>query len=104
MLYQHSYLGYGLMRARRHVHNLVGFMWQFAKDEGNALVEFEEVANPCLARGTKRVVELEGLGEKVNVTMVGADVGSFEGCNRIIELVMAKDSYAPFSFSLLCRR
>ncbi|KAG8706480.1 Guanosine-diphosphatase [Ceratobasidium sp. 394] len=27
-LYQHSYLGYGLMRARRSVHNLVGFMWE----------------------------------------------------------------------------
>ena len=26
VLYQHSYLGYGLMRARRHVHRLVDFM------------------------------------------------------------------------------
>ncbi len=26
VLYQHSYLGYGLMRARRHVHQLVEFM------------------------------------------------------------------------------
>jgi guanosine-diphosphatase len=26
VLYQHSYLGYGLMHARRHVHSLVDFM------------------------------------------------------------------------------
>ncbi|KZT60644.1 nucleoside phosphatase GDA1/CD39 [Calocera cornea HHB12733] len=90
-LYQHSYLGYGLMQARRHVHNLVGFMWDFGKDGGRGLAELEEVGNPCLARGTRRIVELE-VAERTNVTMLGADVGSFEGCNRIVELVMAKDA------------
>ncbi|KZO92638.1 nucleoside phosphatase GDA1/CD39 [Calocera viscosa TUFC12733] len=90
-LYQHSYLGYGLMQARRHVHNLVGFMWDFGKDGGRGLAELEEVGNPCLSKGTRRIVELE-VDERTNVTMLGADVGSFEGCNRIVELVMAKDA------------
>ena len=41
------------------------------------------------------IVELEDerLGGKWNVTMVGEDVGSFDACNRVIELVMAKDAY-----------
>ncbi|EJU03274.1 hypothetical protein DACRYDRAFT_115478 [Dacryopinax primogenitus] len=103
-LYQHSYLGYGTMQARRHVHNLVGFMWDFAKEGGRGLHEFELVGNPCLARGTQKLVELE-LNDKVNVTMLGADVGSFEGCNRVVELVMAKDAYVfIFTFAIVSNR
>lgn len=101
VLYQHSYLGYGLMHARKSVHRLVDFMkWSGDGDD--------EVANPCLARGTRRVVVVEdGRGDegegaeaaakKRNVTMVGADVGSFEACNRVVELIMAKDAYVVLS-------
>ncbi|KAI8978738.1 nucleoside phosphatase family-domain-containing protein [Trametes punicea] len=91
VLYQHSYLGYGLMRARESVHKVVEFMSSvLGKSHGKDAT----VANPCLAKGTTRRVEIEDgrLGEKWNVTMVGEDVGSFEGCNRVVELVMAKDS------------
>ena len=88
-LYQHSYLGYGLMHARRSVHRLVDFMhWPGVDAE-------HEVANPCLARGTKREVEIEDQRDETGtrkVTMVGADVGSFEACNRVVELVMAKNA------------
>lgn len=103
-LYQHSYLGYGLMRARRSVHNLVGFMWDFRLDghhatpgsigSGNDDAE-PEIPNPCLSQGTKRKVKLDGgkWSDGFNATMSGADVGSFENCNRVVELVMAKDAY-----------
>ncbi|CAL1712323.1 unnamed protein product [Somion occarium] len=65
LLYQHSYLGYGLMKARESVH-----------------------------RGTIREVTIEDAirGDSRNVTMVGEDIGGFESCNRVIELVMAKDA------------
>jgi guanosine-diphosphatase len=46
-------------------------------------------------------VEVERLGTKRNVTMAGEDVGSFEACNRVVELVMAKDALCevkPCSF------
>jgi len=61
------------------------------------------IGNPCLAKGTKRVVEVENeaTGMKRNVTMIGEDIGSFEACNRVVELVMAKDSICevkPCSF------
>jgi guanosine-diphosphatase len=92
-LYQHSYLGYGLMRARRNVHNLVAFTWSFGRDvDWDDFSETTQVANPCLSRGTTRRVELDPPGRKaVNVTMHGA-MGGFEACNRVIELVMAKDA------------
>ena len=92
VLYQHSYLGYGLMRARASVHRLVEFMASFGED----LPEGHEIVNPCLSRGTRRRVEVDiGRGDntvKRNYTMVGADVGGFEACNRVVELVMAKDA------------
>ena len=94
-LYQHSYLGYGLMRARRSVHNLVAFTWSFSQGANinwDDLSENERVANPCLSRGTTHRVELDPPGRRpVNVTMHGATGGS-DACNRVIELVMAKDA------------
>ena len=94
VLYQHSYLGFGLMHARKSVHRLVDFMASHrtsAAGDGNY-----EIANPCLARGTRRTVEVEVGGPdsatKKNVTMFGGDVGSFEACNRVVQLVMVKDA------------
>ena len=37
-------------------------------------------------------IEDERLGGKFNVTMVGEEVGDFDSCNRVVELVMAKDA------------
>ena len=90
VLYQHSYLGYGLMRARKSVHRLVDFMAVAHTDTAPV-----EIGNPCLAQGTKRVVQVDGDGSSLdkNVTMIGGDIGSFEACNRIMQLVMAKDTY-----------
>lgn len=97
VLYQHSYLGYGLMRARKSVHRLVGFM-----DSIRANGAGKEIGNPCLSRGTSRVIELEDSdGKAKNVTMVGEEVGGFEACNRVMQLVMAKDAICevkPCSF------
>ncbi|KAK0446889.1 nucleoside phosphatase family-domain-containing protein [Armillaria borealis] len=89
VLYQHSYLGYGLMRARRHVHQLVEFM---------STIRPATIANPCLARGTTKDVEIDGRG----LTMYGEEIGSYEACNRIVELVLAKDAVCelkPCSFN-----
>ncbi|ORX33804.1 nucleoside phosphatase family-domain-containing protein [Kockovaella imperatae] len=103
-LYQHSYLGYGLMRARRSVHNLVAFTWSFGHSnlDWDTLSENEQVPNPCLSRGTTRRVELDPPGRTaVNVTMHGSN-GGFDACNRVVELVMAKDDVCevkPCSFA-----
>ncbi|EJD50562.1 hypothetical protein AURDEDRAFT_112180 [Auricularia subglabra TFB-10046 SS5] len=103
-LYQHSYLGYGLMSARKSVHRLVEFMHtlNFAPDETEQ--NMQVIHNPCLASGTQRVIEVEigRQGDKRNVTMDGADIGSFSACRRVIELVMAKNAVCqvkPCSFN-----
>ncbi|KIY65112.1 hypothetical protein CYLTODRAFT_424636 [Cylindrobasidium torrendii FP15055 ss-10] len=91
VLYQHSYLGYGLMRARRSVHQLVEFM-NSIKTSTSPMI-----SNPCLAKGTTKSIEVDGR----ELSMAGGDVGSFDACNRIVQLVMAKDSVCelkPCSF------
>ncbi|KAF8342445.1 nucleoside phosphatase family-domain-containing protein [Amanita rubescens] len=96
VLYQHSYLDYGLMRARVHVHRLVDFI---SSVRTNGKEVGEVVGNPCLAKGTRKTVQIED--EKRNVTMSGEDVGSFDGCNRLMQLVLAKDAICelkPCSF------
>jgi guanosine-diphosphatase len=93
-LYQHSYLGYGLMRARRSVHNLVAFSWSFLQSDvaWDDLTAEVEVNNPCLSKGMDRRVVLDPAGRKaVNVTMTGKE-SSFESCKRVVELVLAKDA------------
>jgi len=97
VLYQHSYLGYGLMRARRHVHQLVDFMASIRSAGEKAHLDEdgkEVMSNPCLSRGMKREIEVEDpkRGGKRNVTMDGGEVGGFEACRRVMELVMAKDA------------
>ncbi|RDB14812.1 putative guanosine-diphosphatase [Hypsizygus marmoreus] len=102
LLYQHSYLGYGLMSARQHVHQLVDFMASIRMqgDPKDGAV----VGNPCIAKGVQRMIEIEDERSNIkrNVTMDGEEIGSFEACNRVIELVMAKDAICevkPCSFN-----
>ena len=91
ILYQHSYLGYGLMRARKSVHRLIDFLASLRTGAN----PHAPVGNPCLAKGMQRVVEVEDerSGIKKNVTMIGEEIGSFEACDRVMQLVMAKDAY-----------
>lgn len=93
VLYQHSYLGYGLMQARLHVHRLVDFVATLHTPTTKEK-ELGIVGNPCLARGTQRIVEVTNEKTLVarNVTMDGEEIGSFEACDRIVQLVLAKDS------------
>jgi len=110
VLYQHSYLGYGLKSARESVHRVVEFMDGLRRarvdeeDEEDELPRLPKVPNPCLARMTTKEVDVpQGEGkDKVKVLMSGEDVGNFEACNRILELVMAKDAVCevkPCSFN-----
>ncbi|KAE9398324.1 hypothetical protein BT96DRAFT_822138 [Gymnopus androsaceus JB14] len=105
VLYQHSYLGYGLMEARAHVHSLVDFMASLRNPGAGAVDTVPAtIGSPCLARGTKRNVDIKD--ERTNTTktvvMDGEQIGSFDACNRVVELVMAKDSICelkPCSFN-----
>lgn len=99
LLYQHSYLGYGLKSARGSVHRLVEFMDSVRKPHADIDEEhMSRIPSPCLAQGTTKEVEIPRVnGEKKLVLMAGEDIGSFDACKRVLELVMAKDAYV-----LLC--
>ncbi|KAH7925558.1 hypothetical protein BV22DRAFT_1033828 [Leucogyrophana mollusca] len=103
VLYQHSYLGYGLKSARESVHRVVDFMASLRTSRTAGASSTAPVPNPCIAQGTEKVMEISELGTDVkrSVKMVGEDVGSFDACNRVLELVMAKDALCelkPCSF------
>ncbi|TFK87213.1 hypothetical protein K466DRAFT_549038 [Polyporus arcularius HHB13444] len=98
VLYEHSHRGYGMVTARQSTHRIVDSMSNHSEDA--------VVTNPCLARGTNRTVEI--IDEKMtgknwrSVTMVGGDVGSWESCNEVVELVLNKDASCevqPCSFN-----
>ena len=98
VLYQHSHLGYGLMQARRAVHNLIAFshVWSSAP-KGQAVVwedltKDDRIHNPCMFKGETKVVTLDPPGrESVQVTMVGTGAG-FEACRRVVDVMIAKDA------------
>lgn len=98
-LYQHSHLGFGLMEARKAIHQAIvkGSQSDVATGEGRAIV------NPCIAPGMSRVVEVDG-EEKGNlkVNMTGPTEAAAAQCRFIAESVLQKDAecqLAPCSFN-----
>ncbi|EGG13113.1 uncharacterized protein MELLADRAFT_41476 [Melampsora larici-populina 98AG31] len=87
-LYQHSHLGYGLMEARRSIHNLVAFnqRWrsQHSKHSSDQVLE---IFSPCLVKDGRKKVELE---PDQLIEIVGTGAG-FNACRRLVEIVMDKD-------------
>ncbi|KAJ7506846.1 nucleoside phosphatase GDA1/CD39 [Mycena galericulata] len=78
VLYQHSYVGYGLMSVRASVHRLV--------DSTSPL--HDQPAPPAL-----RTVDVsENWRAPREVVMDGGDVGGFDACARLVERVLAKDA------------
>ena len=97
-LYQHSHLGFGLMQARRSVHNLVAFTYVWQAAPKGQMLEWEdldatvEIPHACLVKGGKKRVTLDPPGRPaVTVTFVGTGAG-FDACRRIVDVVMAKDA------------
>jgi guanosine-diphosphatase len=106
-LYQHSYLGYGLMEARNNVHNAVlnSVYEENKSDEGKKWLE-KPITNPCIAPGMSRSVEVHladghKLGSSVTVNMTGPSEGSPALCRAFAEKTLEKDAactLAPCSF------
>lgn len=100
-LYQHSHLGYGLMEARKSIHQTV---FQSASEHSSSSRDWisQGITNPCIAPGTSRVVEvaLES-GNTVKVNMTGPETGSPAQCRGVAEKILSKDKHctlAPCSF------
>ncbi|KAH9464882.1 hypothetical protein Pst134EB_004387 [Puccinia striiformis f. sp. tritici] len=99
-LYQHSHLGYGLMEARRAVHQMIGYaeLWR-RKIEWNELVNLGPIGNPCLQPHTTRKISLvpssssssSNTNIPQNVEFIGSE-GGFIACRRVVDLVIGKDA------------
>jgi guanosine-diphosphatase len=106
-LYQHSYLGYGLMEARNSLHRLVvEGLYESKKGESKAWLQ-DPILNPCMNVGASKQVDVpleEGhpLGASVSVNMTGPKVGSPAQCRALAEKTLKKDAeckLAPCAFN-----
>lgn len=104
-LYQHSYLGYGLMEARNSLHKMIVQTMHEANPTSTSWLS-QPISNPCLGAGTSGEVNVtmsEGhaLGEKLTLTMAGPASGSPAQCRALAEKTLDKDAdckLAPCAF------
>ncbi|KAF1989944.1 nucleoside phosphatase GDA1/CD39 [Aulographum hederae CBS 113979] len=96
-LYQHSYLGYGLMEARRNIHKVVLENHKASSSELTG-----PLLNPCITPGMSREVEVEVESGNVKVNMTGPAEGSPAQCRALAEKTLKKDAeckIAPCAFN-----
>ncbi|KAF2112968.1 guanosine-diphosphatase [Lophiotrema nucula] len=105
-LYQHSYLGYGLMEARNNMHKV--FLTQLHeqnKDDKSWLKK--SIVHPCLSAKMAKEVEVtlgkdHPLGETVSVNFTGPADGEPALCRGLAEKTLEKDAackLAPCAFN-----
>ena len=105
-LYQHSYLGYGLMAARENLHKVVVQNIHDKHPSSRAWLN-EPVLNPCIVPGMSREIEVamgedHPLGSSVKVNMTGPATGSPAQCRALAEKTLLKESecsIAPCAFN-----
>jgi len=105
-LYQHSYLGYGLMAARENLHKIVVQNMHDNHPSSRTWLE-QPVYNPCIVPGMSREVEVvmgdnHPLGPSVRVNMTGPTSGSAAQCRALAEKTLLKEkdcTLAPCAFN-----
>ena len=106
-LYQHSYLGYGLMEARNNLHSaILDALYQQNKDSGATEYLKSPIINPCIAPGMSREIDVKmpkghALGETVTVNMTGPATAAPTQCRGWAEKTLHKDDeckIAPCAF------
>lgn len=106
-LYQHSYLGYGIMEARNNLHaTLLDSLYQTNKESGSTDYLKQPITNPCIAVGMSREVAVampdsHPLGATVTVNMTGPATSSPTQCRYWAEKSLHKEDeckLAPCAF------
>ncbi|KAH8916275.1 nucleoside phosphatase GDA1/CD39 [Atractiella rhizophila] len=109
LLYQHSHLGYGLMEARRTIHNLLVHttLWSSLRTKTpmawDDLKSDTRIPHPCFYPGSEKKVMLDPKDrEKKEVTFYGPEGNKpYEACRRLVNLAVGKDQLCtlpPCSF------
>lgn len=117
ILYQNSYLGYGLMEARKSINSLSYLSYSLAHPnmvrlgsmpKGGLTIGKESalkgirVPSPCFAEGMSKEVPIRipGQEDEQTITIFGT-AGGYEACKRLVEVMMDKDAVCtnpPCSF------
>lgn len=108
-LYQHSYLGYGLMEARNNLHRVVVEGMYENSPETKAWLA-KPISNPCLAPGTSKSIDVtlsdnHPLGKQVTVNMTGpatTTAAASANCRALAEKTLKKEAsckLAPCAFN-----
>lgn len=106
-LYQHSYLGYGLMEARNNLHSsILSALYDANKDSPDQSYLTSPIVNPCIAPGLSRTVKVamppsHPLGALVTVNMTGPTSSGASQCRGWAEKTLRKDdecNLAPCAF------
>ncbi|KAF2025193.1 guanosine-diphosphatase [Setomelanomma holmii] len=106
-LYQHSYLGYGLMEARNNLHaTLLDSLYKANEVTQSTSYLTEPITNPCIAPGMSKKVDValpagHPLGESVTVNMTGPTQMAPTQCRYWAEKSLHKDdecAIAPCAF------
>jgi len=105
-LYQHSYLGYGLMAARENLHKVVIQNMYDSHPSSRDWLE-QPVLNPCIVPGMSRIIDVamgsdHPLGASVTVNMTGPTTGSAAQCRALAEKTLLKEkecTIAPCAFN-----
>lgn len=108
-LYQHSYLGYGLMEARNNLHRVV-VEGMYENNPTSKAWLTKPISNPCLAPGSSKQVDVplsdnHPLGKQVTVNMTGPSTTSAAApanCRALAEKTLKKESeckIAPCAFN-----
>ncbi|KAF2718909.1 hypothetical protein K431DRAFT_287233 [Polychaeton citri CBS 116435] len=100
-LYQHSYLGYGLMEARNNLHKIIVQGMHDNNPDSTAWVS-KPVINPCFAPGTSKKVAVamgsgHELGAEVTVNMTGPATNNAAQCRAIAEKTLNKEKECTIS-------
>ncbi|OQO14190.1 putative guanosine-diphosphatase [Cryoendolithus antarcticus] len=108
-LYQHSYLGYGLMEARINLHRTL--LEGMAEIHGDSKAWLQQpITNPCFAPGSSKEIDLalgadHPLGASLTVNMTGPPSGSSAApaqCRALAEKTLKKEAsckLAPCAFN-----
>ena len=106
-LYQHSYLGYGLMEARNNLHSaILDSMYKALEGTDKTSFLKEPIPNSCITTTLNRTVTVHmpkghALGEKVEVVMKGPETYAPTQCRFWAEKTLHKDDeckIAPCAF------
>ncbi|KAF4120818.1 guanosine-diphosphatase [Geosmithia morbida] len=101
-LYQHSHLGYGLMSARKAIHQTLVADVAASKGATDDTWMSQPIVHPCFSAGMSSEIDVEYDGKNRKFSFVGPSSSSSAQCRNLAEKILQKEAaceLAPCSFN-----